>query len=74
MSYKIKSLEVDVHENMDDLEAAIHRSAEKFDPRIEKAFSILQLASASLDNFAHGSNDVANAIAPLATIWSRTSA
>ena len=66
----IKSLEVDVHENMDDLEAAIHRSAEKFDPRIEKAFSILQLASASLDNFAHGSNDVANAIAPLATIWS----
>jgi len=66
----IKSLEVDVHDNMDDLEAAIHKSAEKFDPRVEKAFSILQLASASLDNFAHGSNDVANAIAPLASIWS----
>lgn len=69
-SMSVKTLEVDVHDDLDDLEAAIHKHAEKFDPRVEKAFSILQLASASLDNFAHGSNDVANAVAPLASIWS----
>lgn len=65
----LKSLEVDIHDDLDDLEARIHATAEKFDPRVEKAFSILQLASASLDNFAHGSNDVANAVAPFASIF-----
>lgn len=68
-SMSMKGLEVDVHDNLDDLEAQIHAKAEKFDPRVEKAFSLLQLASASLDNFAHGSNDVANAVAPFASIW-----
>jgi inorganic phosphate transporter, PiT family len=37
-------------------------------PSVEATFARLQLSSACLVAFAHGSNDVGNAIAPLATI------
>ena len=40
----------------------MHDSAEKFDPRTEQAFKVLQVISACAMSFAHGSNDVANAI------------
>lgn len=40
----------------------MHESAEKFDPRTEQAFKVLQVISACAMSFAHGANDVANSI------------
>lgn len=42
----------------------MHESAEKFDPRTEQVFKVLQVISACAMSFAHGANDVANSIGP----------
>jgi sodium-dependent phosphate transporter len=50
----------DVKEDADLME--MHESAEKFDPRTEQVFKILQVVSACAMSFSHGANDVANSI------------
>ena len=42
---------------------------ELYDPRIEYSFAYLQIFTSICTSFAHGANDVSNAVGPLAAIW-----
>ena len=42
---------------------------EVYDPRIEFSFAYLQIFTSICTSFAHGANDVSNAVGPLAAIW-----
>ena len=55
-----------------DLSGAITTKAhvdELHDPRIESVFAYLQIFTSICTSFAHGANDVSNAVGPLAAIW-----
>lgn len=65
------SLNVDPHDAVeeDSTVAAIHANAEKFDPKVEAVFRYIQIFTAICDSFAHGANDVANAMGPFMAIY-----
>lgn len=71
-----KSAVVDKHnihsvlENKESNVSKIHDRAEVFDPKTEEIFKYLQVFTAMFDSFAHGANDVANSIGPLAAVVS----
>lgn len=48
----------------------VHDSCEVYDPNTEHIFSYCQIFSAMCASFAHGANDVANAIGPFAAVLS----
>ncbi|KAL4930281.1 inorganic phosphate transporter [Aspergillus undulatus] len=47
-----------------------HAHAEHYDNKAEYMFSFLQVLTASTASFAHGANDLSNAVGPYATIYS----
>jgi len=48
---------------------SIHSNAEKFEPKTEAVFRYIQIFTAICDSFAHGANDVANAMGPFMAIY-----
>merc|ERR1711998_355896 len=67
----LTSLDTDPHASIQDEQnvAAIHENAEKFDPQAEAVFRYIQIFTAICDSFAHGANDVANAMGPFMGIY-----
>lgn len=58
-----------IHAELEDEKSKVyqmHKNAEVFDPNTEKLFTYLQILTAIFNSFAHGANDVANAIGPFA--------
>jgi sodium-dependent phosphate transporter len=60
----------DVHKRQNEgMTGEIHQGGEQFTEETEATFHFLQVVSACFDSIAHGSNDVANALGPLAACY-----
>ena len=64
----LSGISTDIHKDIahDEELLTMHDDAEKFDPRTEQVFKVLQVLSACAMSFAHGANDIANAVGPFA--------
>ncbi|CAN0448920.1 unnamed protein product [Pylaiella littoralis] len=71
VGFVMNQMNKDVHSSVKDSEyvSAIHDNAEKFDPRAEEAFKVVQVFTAICDSFSHGANDVANAMGPFSAVY-----
>ncbi|PVV03538.1 hypothetical protein BB560_001978 [Smittium megazygosporum] len=68
-NFLMKGINKDVRNLNNPKLADIHARAKKFDDNTESLFQFVQVLSACAASFAHGSNDVANAVGPLTTIY-----
>merc|ERR1712083_181163 len=68
----LTSVNADPHASLEEdvIVTAIHENAEKFDAKTEAVFRYIQIFTAICDSFAHGANDVANAMGPFMAIYS----
>ncbi|PNH03297.1 Phosphate permease PHO89 [Tetrabaena socialis] len=66
-----RGLTQDIHKAVetDSATADMHAAAEVFNPETEQVYGYLQVFSACAVSFAHGANDVANAVGPFSGIW-----
>jgi solute carrier family 20 (sodium-dependent phosphate transporter) len=66
-----KGVTADVHEDIhkNDFVSNMHMNAEVFSARTEGVYKYLQVFSACCVAFAHGANDVANAVGPFTGMW-----
>lgn len=74
--YKKKAVDLALHGLRQDVRNVgnedlkkVHAAATLYDDDAEYLFSFLQILTAATASFAHGSNDVANAVGPLASIF-----
>merc|ERR1719150_1535419 len=65
----IPDVEKNFHESAEDQVLEMLSKAQRFDEDAEHAFSYLQVFSACFDAFAHGANDVANSVGPMAAVY-----
>jgi PiT family inorganic phosphate transporter len=65
----LRGVTIDVIQHDDVKLRAIHARANRYDLRTEHLFTYCQVASAILMSIAHGSNDIANALGPIAASY-----
>merc|ERR1712087_622870 len=67
----LTSVNADPHASLEEdvIVQAIHNNAEKFEAKTEAIFRYIQIFTAICDSFAHGANDVANAMGPFMAIY-----
>jgi phosphate/sulfate permease len=68
----VHGVNYDIHETVEDDAQirAMHAQAEVFDVKSELCFKYLQVLTACTNSFAHGANDVANAVGAMAAVYS----
>merc|ERR1711920_409632 len=67
----LTSVNADPHASLEEdvIVQEIHNNAEKFEAKTEAIFRYIQIFTAICDSFAHGANDVANAMGPFMAIY-----
>lgn len=65
----LRGVTIDAISHNSDLLRAIHSRANRYDVRVEHLWTYCQVMSAILMSIAHGSNDIANAVGPVAAVY-----